>query len=189
MIDSKMIKEYGEMLDCVKKAFNNRYETNKFSNKSINFLYDILLKSDLTEDAISFTQSLLEVVKNIEKEFLKKHISNITSLVQKYIFAQLFGIFLYGLDAYYYDKGPNKYFSDTSEKYKDFLTNIINSGSLDLKTKTFSFEKTTFAYNDEILNAIRCIAHIPNIVFKQIEEGVKNPEYNSIILYCKNIVF
>lgn len=186
IIESNIIKKYDEMSDCIKEAFNNRYKIDKFSNKSISFLYDTLLKSNLEEEAMNFTKSLLEVVKSLKEGFLKNNISNITSFVRKYIFAQLLGIFLYGLDAYDFDRDPNEYFSDTPEKYKDFLTNIINSGSLDLKTKTFSFEKMTFAYNDEILNAIKGIGHISNIEFHQIKEEIKKTEYNSIILYSGN---
>lgn len=180
-----VINEYADALLCAKNSFNELYEKEKFSDKTMNVLYDILEDMDLEEETKNMGEKLIAVIKDnstsAERESLNE-CPSIGPLVQKYIFAQFFGLFLYGIDACYCFN-PDEYFLNTSADYKKFITSIINSGSINLKDKTFSWDEVDFAYNDEIINAIKKICVLSDDWAKRIKSELSNPKYNSINLY------
>ena len=49
---------------------------------------------------------------------------------------------------------PDLFFESTPEDYKNFLFDIINNADMDLSSKTFSFQTTSFDYI-EMLYAIK----------------------------------
>lgn len=184
-----VINEYANALLRAKNSFNELYEKEEFSDKTMNVLYDILEDMDLEKEAKNMSEKLIAVIRDnstsAERESLDE-CPSIGPLVQRYIFAQFFGLFLYGIDACYCFN-PDEYFLNTSADYKKFITSIINSGSINLKDKTFSWDEIDFSYNDEIINAIQKICVLSDGWVEKIKGELSNPKYNSINLYMPNV--
>lgn len=180
-----VIAEYANALLCAKNSFNELYEKEEFSDKTMNVLYDILEDMDLEKETKNMSEKLISVIRDNSTSAERESLDGCPSvgpLVQKYIFAQFFGLFLYGIDACYCDN-PDEYFLNTSADYKKFITSVINSGSVNLKDKTFSWDEVDFAYNDEIINAIKRICILSDDWVKRTKSELSNPKYNSINLY------
>lgn len=154
---SNSFKSYEQLEECVKDEFLSVKSSKTTKNKPVNSLFSCLENTSVKDVAFQIGKNCFDTIvkycpKN-EKETLTRSKKNLSHILSIYIFSQFLGIFLYGIEMFLSDD-PDLFFESTSEDYKNFLFDIINNVDMDLSSKTFSFQTTSFDYV-EMLYAIK----------------------------------
>lgn len=174
---------YEELLTSVIVDFIHAKGFRVAKNKLINFLFSCLIEDlSLIDLSVKLGDAFFNVLlkhscTNIEETHAmiknKEHISHLFFI---YVLAQFVGIFLYGIEMFS-SKDPDKFFENTSDKYKEFLYDIVNKAEVDLSTGVISLKSLSFAYNNEMIHAVNKIC---NFSFRWGTSALKSPSKSNL---------